>query len=190
MSQDTLLSALWRQNRIFPVVIATLLVINLAFFLFLSLVQGPQSEKIEREYIELQAKTRQGKVVGGETPQARYLQAKSDLESFRAIIPPRSELSRLIAQLHELAAASGLSVQQIGYVPDEIPEENLLAYTLNFSVTGSYAEVKHFVFRLEQAQRLVIFDQFSLSAASSPDKPRQVSLNLKLTTYFLNNGAS
>lgn len=189
MSQDTLLAALWRQNRVFPVAIAVLLAINIAMYLFLVLVQVPRAESIERDYIELQAKTRQGKVAA-ETPQARYLQAKSGLERFRAIIPERSELSRLIAQLHELASASGLTVHQIGYSPAEIPEEKLLAYTLSFSVTGSYAEVKHFVYRLEQAKRIVVIDQFGLSAATSPGKSRKVSLNLKLTTYFLNDEPS
>lgn len=187
MSQDTLLMALWRQNRIFPVAIAALLVINIALFLIMSLLLSPRSEQLEREYIDLQAKTRQGKV---ETPQARFLQAKSDLDQFRASIPERSELSRLIAQLYELSGASGLSVQQIGYTPKEIPEQRLLAYTLSFSVSGSYAEIKHFVYSLEQARRLVVIEQFSLSAAPSVDKPRQVSLNLRLTTYFLNDEPS
>jgi len=190
MSQDSLLMALWRQNRVFPVGIAALLVINVALFFWLSLSLAPRSEQLERTYIDLQARTRQGKLLAGETPQARFLQAKSDLERFRDIIPDRSELSRLIAELTELAAKSALSVQRIGYAPAELPEQRLLAYTLNFSVTGSYAEIKHFVYRLEQAPRLVVIEQFSLSAAPSVDKSRQVSLNLKLTTYFLNDEPS
>ncbi|OGR29521.1 MAG: hypothetical protein A2091_03380 [Desulfuromonadales bacterium GWD2_61_12] len=179
--------ALWRQNRTFPVAIAALLLVNLGLFLLLVLFLAPRSEVLEREYIELQARTRQGKVVESETPQERFTRMETDLESFLAIVPERSELSGLIAELYEQAGASGLVVQQVGYTPTEIPEHGLLSYALNFSLTGTYGEIKHFIFRLEQAERLVIIEQMSLSAASSIDKPRQVTLNLRLTTYFRSN---
>lgn len=187
MREDTLLQALWRQNRAFPVAIAVLLVINIALFLLLSLSLSPLSENLEREYIDLQARTRQGKVVVFETPQARFNQLETDLESFLAIVPGRDELSGLIAEFYEQAGAVGLAVQQVGYTPTELPEQKLLSYSLNFSLTGTYSEIKHFIFKLEQAKRLVIIEQLSLSAAPSLDKPRQVTLNLKLTTYFRSN---
>jgi len=187
MSRDTLIHALWRQSRAYPVAIIVLLLVNIALFLILVLFQSPRSAELEREYIELQARTRQGQVMESETPLARFNQRDTDLVKFLAIIPERGELSGLIDELYQLAGASGLTVQQVGYMPVEIPEQNLLAYSLNFSLTGNYGEIKHFIFRLEQAERLIVIEQMSLSAAPSTVKPRQVTLNLKLTTYFRSN---
>lgn len=187
MSQDTLLLALWRQSRAFPVVIAVLLVVNILFFLFLFLLQAPQSAQLERDYFELQAKTRLGKAMENETPQARFVQMKSDLQRFRSIIPVRGDLSGLIAELYELAGASGLDVKQVGYTPSEIPEQELISYALSFSLTGNYGEIKKFIYRLEQSERLIVIEQLSLSAAPGTDKLRQVTLKIRLTTFFQND---
>jgi len=187
MSQDTLLMALWRQSRAFPVAIGSLLVINILLSLSIFLVQAPQSAEIEREYIELQARTRQGKAMESETPQARYTQMKSDLQKFRSIIPVRGELSGLIAELYEVANASGLEVKQVSYTPSEIPAQELISYALSFSLNGNYGEIKKFIFSLEQSERLIVIDKISLSAAPSSDKSRQVTLRIGLTTYFQND---
>ena len=87
-----------------------------------------------------------------------------------------------------LAAKNDLDINQVQYSPKLLPDQGLLAYSLEFSVTGSYGEIKHFIFGLEQSPRLISIDQLGLSAAARPGRQRQVALSLRLTTYFRSEG--
>ncbi len=185
MARETILQALWRLNKPFPLAILALLVLNLALYGVLTFGVSPRLEALEREYIDLQAMTRQSQqeLAAAGTPLAAFRKGQQDLEEFREMIPPRKDLTALVGELFSLAEKAGLTINQVHYSPKEIPEERLLTYALNFSVTGTYRQIKLFVYSLEQSERLIAIERISLSGGGESGQ-ELVSLSLLLSTVF------
>jgi type IV pilus assembly protein PilO len=184
MNKESIFRAAWRLNKGFPLAIATLLVLNIVAFALLTFLASPRINALERQYISLQNKVREGRQAGreAERPQTIYRQGKEDLKKFWAAIPPQKDFTALIGEIFSLAKNAGLAIDQITYTPKE-EEKGLLSDALSFTVTGKYEQVKKFIFSLEQSKRLIALEQISLSGGEQSGK-EQVSLHLKLSTYF------
>lgn len=185
MARETIFKALWRLNKVWPLVLGGLLVVNLGVFTGLNQLVLPNLETLERQFIEAQGLSRksQQELAAAGTPLAAFHQGQEDLAEFREHIPPRSDLTTLIGELFSLAQQAGLSIDQVNYDPKEIAEERLLRYGLTFAVTGTYRQVKQFVYLLEQSERLISIENIALSGASEDGEGR-VSLRLMLSTVF------
>ncbi|BCR05766.1 hypothetical protein DESUT3_28350 [Desulfuromonas versatilis] len=185
MARETIFQALWRLNKLWPSVLAGLLVLNLLVFTGLNQWVRPELESLEREFIEAQALSRksQQEQASAGTPLAAFHQGQQDLAAFRERVPPRSDFTSLINELFALAQQAGLTIDQVNYDPKEITEERLLRYGLTFAVTGTYRQVKQFAYLLEQSTRLIAIEKITLSGAGEPGQGR-VSLRLMLSTVF------
>jgi type IV pilus assembly protein PilO len=185
MAGVSLLRAAWQAEKKLPLVVALLLLVNLGIFVGMRYYLLPQVEQLERVYIERQAAIRKGHAEerSPQEPQEDLWGAKNDLQVFWQAIPPRAELTVLIGELFMLADEAGLSINQINYDPKEVEGRPLLRYGLNFSVSGEYAQVKRFVYSLEQSERLIAIENVALSSAGEPEQG-QVNLSLKLSTLF------
>ena len=166
-------------------VVALLLLANIGIFVGMRYFITPQVETLERTYIKRQAAMRQSRADGRspQGPQEELWTAKDDLAVFWEAIPPRVELTALIGELFTLADEAGLAINRINYDPKEVEGRSLLRYGLNFSVSGEYAQVKRFIYSLEQSDRLIAIESVALSSDGEPVKSR-VSLSLKLSTLF------
>ncbi len=182
MERRTLILAAWRLNRTFPVLIGVLLLANIAVFAFISFRVSPALEEMERRYIARQATLRQGRQGEAQSPVAIYRRGQSDLQKFRAMLPEKTDFTALIGEIYALAGAEGLSIERISYAPKEIPEEGLQRYALSFSVHGEYAQIKRFIFAIEQSKRVLAVENIAL-AGGQPTRPG-VDLQLQLVTYF------
>jgi type IV pilus assembly protein PilO len=185
MVGTSLLRAAWQADKKLPLVVALLIVMNLGIMVGMRYYLSPQVERLERVYIERQAAIRKGhsEERSPQGPQAALWGAKNDLQIFWQAIPPRTELTLLIGELFMLADEAGLAINQINYNPKELEGRPLLRYGLNFSVSGGYAQVKRFVYSLEQSERLIAIENVALSSAGEPEQG-QVNLSLKLSTLF------
>lgn len=184
MDRKQLLTAVWRANKPAAVLTGALLLVNIAGYLLLSQLYLPRLEELERTYIRRQEVVRHsGQQAGGaRTPGAVYRQGQIDLAAFREAIPPREEFTAWLGELFALAGKAGLSIDRVQYDPKEVAEKGLLRYTLNFSVAGSYAEIKRFIFSLEQSPRIVVIEEVSLSRGEQ--NQGEVGLRIRLATYF------
>jgi type IV pilus assembly protein PilO len=184
MGKESFFLAAWRLNKGFPVGIAVLLVFNIVAFALITFFISPRIDALEREYIGLQAQVRQGRLAGqqSQNPQAIYRNGKEDLKKFWEAIPPKTEFTALIGEIFSLAQNAGLGIDQITYTPKE-EEKGLLSDALAFTVTGTYQQIKKFIFSLEQSRRLIALEEISLSGGEQSGQ-EQVSLRLKLSTYF------
>lgn len=184
MERESILLAAWRLNRVFPLVIGGLLLLNIAVYLVISFSTSPQLNALERQLIEQQASLREGRAgAAAQNPVKAYRQGESDLNKFAEAIPPKSEYTALIGEIFSLAGRAGLAIDSIGYDPKEIAGQNLLRYGLAFSVKGDYGQIKRFIHSLEQSERLIVIEDLALSGGGQPGEA-QVELRLRLATFF------
>jgi type IV pilus assembly protein PilO len=185
MPGERFITAVWRANKVCPVLIAILLLLNVAAYLIIAHVFEPRAEALQRTIIKKQSLLREVRQKGGITaaPREVYRQGQMDFEKFRAGIPHKTDFTSLIGEIFSLADKAKLSIDQIAYDPKEIVESDLLQYILVFSVTGDYGRIKKFIYSLEQSPRIIAIDDISLSGDGEPEK-KDVGLRIRLSTYF------
>ncbi|WP_027715751.1 type 4a pilus biogenesis protein PilO [Desulfuromonas sp. TF] len=189
MARESILLTAWRLNRRIPILIVGLILLNIAAYVVMSNVVAPRLDALERRYIERQSQVREVRLTGqtgaaAGSPREIYRRGVEDLGQFRTAIPPRTEFTALIGEIFSLAGKAGLSIDRIGYDPKEVAGQGLLRYTLDFSVSGDYGQIKRFVYSLEQSDRLIAIEELSLSGGEGKSKEGDVNLRVRLTTYF------
>lgn len=178
------IKAIWQHNRIFPVLIGVLLILNLGIFIAADFSLSPRASALEQRLLERQSQLRQQQQGGNHegTLRTAYERGREDLARFHEAIPEKARFTRLIAELFSMARTAGLDIQQIDYSPEVLEESRLLSYTLVFSIGGSYEQVKQFIFALENSPRIIALDEISLSRGNKEDG--SVTMRLRFTTYF------
>ncbi|MDY6848726.1 MAG: type 4a pilus biogenesis protein PilO [Geoalkalibacter sp.] len=184
MARASLLAAFWRQNRLVPVLLLALLLINIGLKVWRGRMVRPQINHLQQNLGRQQQELERMRQLGArqDSPEAVYRRGREDLSRFYAMIPAKSDLTGLIEELFNMAHRAGLEIDRIGYDPQKLEDQPLLAYSLMFSVNGNYEQLKSFVYDIETSPRLIILDEIALSGAGEGERP--VSLNLRFTTYF------
>lgn len=185
MKRKPFLAVVWSAHRPLFLSLGCLLGLNILLVLLLYFGVTPKLSQTERELALLQQQLRRHEAV---TPQQAYEQGAKDYAQFRALLPSLRNFSELIGDLYGLANKSNLEISQIGYVQKELPESDIMSYALKFTLTGSYDELKRFIYGLEESKRLVAIEQISLNAAKGDEGDSLVTLSLSLTTYFGTEG--
>lgn len=185
MDRESILLVAWRLNRFFPLLVGSLLLLNVAVYLLLNYAASPKREAMERQLMDLQSRVRLNRqaAVEAKSPAEIYRRGEADLQKFRAAIPAKSEFPALLGEIFSLADKTGLSIERIGYQPGEVDGQGLLRYGLAFSVHGDYGQVKRFIHFLERSDRLIVIDGLTLSGGRAAGEA-QVELRLQLTTFF------
>lgn len=174
-----LLLELIRLKRPWLIALGSLLLLNVALFALIGAWQAPALDRARRAWNDLRGRA---DALGQGDVTAAYNQGKSDLERLKGMIPARREFPRLLGDIMEAAASSGVSVGGLSYKPQAVRDENLLAYAVTMSVNGRYAAVKSFLADLQGNRELVVIDGVALS---NPDPfEENVSMELRLTVYL------
>ena len=92
----------------------------------------------------------------------------------------------MIGDIFETAASNSLKVGGITYKPAPNKDENLLAYSIAFNVTGKYAAVKSFLADLMRSREIMTIDNISLNSISATEDSDD--LRVQLTAYFRMEG--
>ncbi len=185
MNKESLLLSAWRLNKKIPLLIAVLFIVNCVVFFGLQYYLSPRLEGLERRFIEAQSEMREQRAGSKDSGQAQevFWRAQDDLGILVERIPPRAGLTAMIGELFDLAQAAGLNIDQINYDPKEVEGRDYLRYSLVFSVTGQYRQVKRFVYSLEQSDRLITIEEIGLTGESGETRG-EVSLSLRFSTLF------
>lgn len=185
MNRKSLLVAVWSTHRFLLIGLGGLFGLNILLFSLLYFGVAPKLSQTERELALLQQQSRRSDMIA---PQQAYEQGVKDYARFRTLLPSLRNFSELIGDLYALAEKCNLEISQIGYAQKELSGTSLVAYALKFSLTGTYDELKRFIFGLEESKRLVVIEQMTLNAAKGEEGATLVSLSLSLTTYFSTEG--
>jgi len=119
---------------------------------------------------------------GRESVENRYRQGKAELEILQGRIPEKRQFARLLGDIIENAASSGVVVGPISYKPETIRDEHLLAYAVTISVSGRYASIKSFLSDQLQKRELLVVDGISL--ANGDPYEENVTMDLHMTVYL------
>lgn len=185
MNRKPFLLTVWSRHRYILIGLGGLLGLNILLFSLLYFGISPKLSRSERDLSLLQQQSRRSTTA---SPQQAYEQGVKDYARFNTLLPSLRNFSELIGDLYALAKDCNLEISQIGYTQKELPKTEILSYALKFSLTGTYDELKRFVYGLEESKRLVVIEQMTLNAAKGEDNDDLVTLGLSLTTYFGKEG--
>ncbi|WP_243371223.1 type 4a pilus biogenesis protein PilO [Geotalea sp. SG265] len=160
-----------------------LLFVNIASFVFLSVYQEPRVASLQTSWFEKRQQSSRTDIRDAATV---YAQGTKDLQTWDARILPQRDFARLLGELYEAAANNNLVVKSVTYKPGSIKEQGLLAYTIDFSVSGRYAGLKSLISDLQRSRQIIVLDNLSL--ANTSQTKEEVDLKLRLTTYFRMEG--
>jgi len=168
-----------RQKWRFVSIILILLLLNVAMVIVVSAYQLPILVDLQTKWSNLR---RSSAAAGLMDPAALYQQGSADLEKVKGKIPEKREFARVLGDVLEAAASSGVEVGAISYKPQQIKEEALLSYQLSLSVSGGYAAVKSYLADLQGNPELIVVDAVSFS--NSDPFVENVIMALRITVYL------
>jgi Tfp pilus assembly protein PilO len=96
----------------------------------------------------------------------------------------RRRLTRMIAEVKELAARSGLEPRSISYPSEEIEDYGLERRSFVFSVTGTYSDLRKFINLLELSDSFLTLQSVSLSEVGGVGGEGRLTIQLQLSTLF------
>lgn len=191
MPLSSFIQVFWEQYRARVVMILILILLTVAALAVRQLVVEPRLQSLSEEQFRMQQLIHRRKVdfANSGIPVSMAAQLDKNIRKFNALIPQKNLFSLFLGDLFAWSEEAGLELDQIKYNPESDEETGFLRYGVNFSVKGSYAQIKEFIHLFEQSERILLVDKISLNGSGSRGKDDQVSLNISATTYF-KGGAS
>lgn len=174
-----ILIELIRQNRKMLIAAGILLFLNIILQVAVSYFLAPAVISAQTSWNDLRQRMA---VAGRADVQTVYTRGLEDLKSLFGRIPPKRQFPRVLGEILDAAASSGVVTGAVSYKPQPIKEEELLAYSVSMSVSGGYAAVKSFLSDLQGLNELVVVEGISL--ANSDLYEENVAMDLKLTVYL------
>jgi Tfp pilus assembly protein PilO len=113
--------------------------------------------------------------------------ASTELATFyKDVLPPDLSGARRLTQLRlqQLARQSGLSFERAGYEPKPERDSTLTRLNITMVLSGSYANIRTFIYQLETAPEFVVIDNVSLAEGADSG---QLVVTLQLSTYYRNS---
>lgn len=96
------------------------------------------------------------------------------------LAPESQRLTRIIAEVKDLAARSGLTPPAVSYPTEPLEEYGLRRRAFVFSVQGSYADLRKFINLLELSQTFLTLEQVTLSESGGG----ALRIQLRVSTLF------
>jgi Tfp pilus assembly protein PilO len=129
-----------------------------------------------------QARTEHAQANGTLTGKAR---ASTELATFyRDVLPQDLAGARRLTYLRlaRLARESNLEYERSQYAPETDDDSTLTRLQIQMVLSGTYAEMRDFIYQLETAPEFVVIDNIQLSEGSNANGSLMVILDL--STYF------
>lgn len=167
-----LLLVIYRENRRLALVTAVFLVCSIVV-VALAVQRQDTLARLQTSWAE---KRRQAALKNQATVRSSYQQAEASLNKVLAHLPARFEFPRVLGQLTDLAAASGVTLGGMSYKPQKAPFDGILVYSLHCSAAGNYGALKRFLTELQALDGLATVDQVGLT---NPD-PFEVKAVMEL----------
>lgn len=160
------------------IVIGALISVNIGIYLYASFYQIPRLEELQSSYF---SKRRPAGERALDTASV-YRQGEEDLKAWRARIIPKKGFAAYLGSLFETAANNSLAPKGMSYKITQLKDESLIAYTMDFNVTGKYGAVKRFIADLGRMREIMTIDNISLSNSKATEDA--VALKVQLTVYL------
>jgi type IV pilus assembly protein PilO len=163
--------------------IAALVLANVGLYVYVSAYQVPRLAALQSAWFEKRRSVDRSSL---KNAAAIYRQGTADLTTWRSRIAPKKDFARVVGDIFETAASNSLKVGGVTYKPFPIKDENLLAYSIGFNVSGKYAAAKSFLADMMRFRDIMTIDNVSLNSSSGVEE--SVDLKVQLTVYFRTEG--
>lgn len=186
MFKTALLKAVWEQSRNHLIVVGLLILISIGLFVYQIQFVDPEVEDLRSRQGELQKQLRAREKESSESsvPVSEVEKMMEDLLKFSKLVPEKQNFADFVGDLFSWAERSELDIRQVSYQPKVDSESKFLVYGLNFSVEGSYGQLKKFIHLLENSKRILIIDKISMTGAVRKDNSSSVRLQINMSTVF------
>jgi Tfp pilus assembly protein PilO len=175
----------FREHRALFSILAIILLANVVFFVTYRVRYGERLESLETrlESVRGDLERARRQRVEAERQLAGFEQIRSNISTVHTEHFSSSEqrLSRLITEIRAMTRQAGLEVSSISYdFSQQKRELDTASMRIDFSVAGSYSQIRRLINLFELSQQFVIIDEISLSGAA----PGVLTLNISLKTIF------
>lgn len=92
-------------------------------------------------------------------------------------------LTRATSEVKSLARKAGLDPRMLSYPEEAIEDYGLVKRSFNFSVEGTYLELRQFINLMEHSDSFLTLEAVTLSEASQDTGP-ELRMSLKISTLF------
>ena len=173
------LQELVRQKRNMLILLAVLLVINILLYAVTNAYLAPAIISSQASWNAL----RQRVAIAGRADVASvYQRGVDDLKKLSSRVPEKRQFARVLGELLDSAASSGVVTGAVSYKPQTVKGQDLLAYGITMSVSGSYAAVKSFLGDLQRNNELIVVD--GISMANSDLFEENVVMEVHVSIYL------
>jgi type IV pilus assembly protein PilO len=170
---------LFRQKRRSLIALAVLLLLNVVLYIVINAYLAPAIISSQTTWNDL----RQRVAVAGRADVATvYRRGIEDLKKISLRIPVKRQFPRVLGDILDSAASSGVITGAISYKPLAVKGQDLLVYSVSMSVSGSYAAVKSFLGDLQKNNELVVVDGITLANGDLYEE--NVSMDIRLNIYL------
>ncbi len=181
----------WRAHTRWWVPALAFLAANLVLLSAYRLVLAGQAQlrasRIERSQSELVELSAERKRLAGNAERLRA--SRQAIHTFyrERLSSENVRLTRILAEVRDLATRSGLEPANVNHGKDEIDGYGLLRRSIDFSVEGSYLEFRRFVNLLELSDSFLVLERVGLR--ESDESGTNLRINLGVTTLFTSAAA-
>jgi Tfp pilus assembly protein PilO len=181
-----------REHRAALLPLAVILAINIValFAVVLPLSQRAAGAEQRAVAAERNESVAEADFKRAETLQVAKSRATEELTTFyTGVLPSDVGAARRILQLklRQQAAAHGVEFQGSGSSEEEVRDSQLLRLTIAMRLSGSYNDIRGFIYDLETSPEFVVIDQISLSEAN---RTSGLELAMDVSTYYRNPRAA
>jgi Tfp pilus assembly protein PilO len=161
-----------------------LICLNLGLTLWGTLVLAPDTEHLQTA-INRQEKALENRNDPETSNVSKEIACARDekvLREFFAGMPAHADLPALIEELFDYADKLDLTIARVNYQPKQLAEQRLVQYGLDFQLEGSYDQIKHMIFLLENSPRTIAINKVQFQRRTT--QAGKVVLGLDLETWF------
>jgi type IV pilus assembly protein PilO len=168
-----------RQKRRALILLAALLLLNIGLYVTVSTYVAPAVIAAQVSWSDLRQRVA---AVGKADVASVYRRGIDDLKKLSAKVPEKRQFPRVLGELFDSAASSGVNTGSVTYKPEAVKGQDLLSYTVTMSVSGRYAAIKSFLADLQKQGEMIVVDDIKLSNSDLYEE--NVSMELHLIVYL------
>src|ERR1051326_8045428 len=181
---------IWREKRILLAILGLLLAANTIFFFTYRVRYEERLKDLDERLSQSEARLAQARstrLIAERRVAAVHKTERDDGEVYNKRWPPKPHRPpALIREVKHLASASQLVPPSKSFVrvtnaqPQKRGRIAAETVSINFTVHGTYQQVRRLINLLELSQQFVIIDQISIASAEN----QQLTMTLQLKTLF------
>ena len=155
------LKELFQQKRRPIIALVVLLLLNIGLYVAVNAYLAPAIVTSQATWNDLRQRVA---VVGKADVASVYSRGTDDLKKLSTKVPVKRQLPRVLGDILDSAASSGVITGAVNYRPQVVKgRDDLLVYDVSMTVSGSYAAVKSFLGDLQKNSEMVVVDSINLA---------------------------